>query len=373
MTDCVLFEELVAGDYRIGVATLNAEKSLNSLSLDMVRALHPQIEAWQKDETIAAMFLCGSGDKAFCAGGDVVTLHAGSAAYGEAFDKSATESFFGEEYRLDYLIHTSAKPIVVWGDGIVMGGGIGLLSGASHRLVTETTRLAMPEITIGLYPDVGGSWFLNRTPGKTGLFLGLTGASFNAADALYVGLGDYFVARERKQALLDALCELPWSGVIADDRFALDTFFREFVEDHSAIPEGNIESHRQTIDQLCEGDDLKSIVARICAYSGDDKWLAKAAKTLAGGCPLTPWLVWEQLRRASSMTLEQVFQMELVMSVNCARLGHFKEGVRALLIDKDRQANWHPAAFTEVEAAMVDAHFEDLWNGQHPLADLGQA
>ena len=183
----VLFEELPTACGRsVGVATLNAPAALNALSLSMVRALTPMLRQWAYDNAIVGVVLQGAGEKAFCAGGDLRELYESLRANpGEPSDYA--RGFFAEEYQLDYLIHTFDKPILCWGHGIVMGGGIGLMSGASHRVVTSQSRLAMPEITVGLYPDVGGSWLLRRMPGRLGLFLALTGASRNASDALFCG------------------------------------------------------------------------------------------------------------------------------------------------------------------------------------------
>lgn len=364
MTDVVLFEELqAAGGKKVGVAQLNSEKSLNSLSLPMAELLYPQMQAWQADESIMAVFLHSAGDKAFCAGGDVVALHAGSAPYGEQLPNDSCEKFFELEYRLDYLIHTFGKPVVVWGTGFVMGGGLGLLSGASHRVVTESTRMAMPEITIGLYPDVGGTWFLNRTPGKTGLFLGLTGANINGPDAQYIGLADYFITQELKNEVLSALCEVKCATGVGG---VMDHFSQLSV---SQVPAGNVEAHIDWINRTCDTPDLAGAVANITAYEGDDKWCSKAAKTLARGCPVTPYLVWEQFARGAELSLEDVFRMELTMSVNCAKRGHFKEGVRALLIDKDQNPQWIPSTFDAVSREEVEAFFIEPW-AENPLADL---
>ncbi|MFW6346506.1 MAG: enoyl-CoA hydratase/isomerase family protein, partial [Halomonas sp.] len=172
----------------IGVATLNTPRSLNSLSLEMARQLEAKLDAWAVDRNIVAVWLEGSGEKAFCAGGDVVALYRALTEEGEnrgsGRDSELPGTYFTVEYRLDYRIHTYPKPVMVWADGIVMGGGLGLTAGASHRIVTETTLIAMPEITIGLYPDIGASWFLNRMPTGVGAYLGLTGAQLNARDAL---------------------------------------------------------------------------------------------------------------------------------------------------------------------------------------------
>ncbi|NNC55605.1 MAG: enoyl-CoA hydratase/isomerase family protein, partial [Pseudomonadales bacterium] len=199
----VLFTELPAGsDKKIGHATLNSPASLNSLTTEMVELLLAKLLQWAQDSRLACVVISGAGDKAFCAGGDVQALR-NSAIAKPGGPCLEAETFFAREYRLDYTIHTFNKPLLVWGNGIVMGGGLGILAGASHRVVTETSRFAMPEVTIGLYPDVGGSHFLNLMPGETGRFLALTGASFNAADALYTGLADYFLQRDQFPALLE--------------------------------------------------------------------------------------------------------------------------------------------------------------------------
>lgn len=363
----VVFEERTAQNgKRIAIATLNAERSLNSLTLTMIDLLQEKFTAWENDDDIACVFLQGAGDKAFCAGGDVVALHAGSAAYDEPLPNNDAIDFFAREYALDYHIHVYAKPIVVWGNGIVMGGGLGLMSGASHRVVTENTRMAMPEVTIGLYPDVGGSWFLNRAPGRTGLFLGLTGASFNGADAKFVGLGDRFVAQHQKEAVLQALCELDFVEPHGQVSTLLHRFEKECLQQQ---PEGNVQRHFDQIQALTDADTIPELFDAITGYQGDDKWLSKAAAGLQNGCPVTPYLVQAQLQRTRHLSLADVFRLELTISSNCARRGHFKEGVRALLIDKDRQPQWHPARVADVTNSEVDAFFVEHWE-RHPLSHL---
>src|SRR6218665_970439 len=194
-----------ANGHQFGHATLNAPASLNALTLPMVDALHTQLQAWAADPQVAGVVLDGSGDKAFCAGGDVVGLYHAMRAAGPGRVPADAAAFFEREYRLDHPIHTHPQPPPWWGHGIVMGGGIGLMAGASHRVVTPRSRLAMPEITLGLYPDVGGSWFLPRLPGRTGLFLALTGAPLNAADALWAGLADHAARAEDRGTLLEAI------------------------------------------------------------------------------------------------------------------------------------------------------------------------
>lgn len=362
----VLFEVVPSADGKsIGVATLNSEKTLNALSPPMVDLLRPQLAQWEADEKIAAVILRGKGDKAFCAGGDVVQLT-------KSETTELAEQFFEKEYRLDYQIHVYKKPLIVWGNGIVMGGGMGLMSGASHRVVTPSTRIAMPEITIGLYPDVGGTWFLNRTPGKTGLFLALTGASINAADALFIGLADRFVANEFYGDVLNALASVSWSSQSAKHFGQISDVLRGFEkQSREQMPPEQVRPHCDLINTLCDGDDIDTIVRQILAWQGDDAWLARAVKTLARGCPATIHLIDQQFRRGKHLSLREAFQMELIMSIHCARFNNFREGVRALLIDKDNQPKFEPATLAEITPEFIDAHFQPPWkNGINPLCDL---
>lgn len=364
----VIFETLPSTNEKyIGIATLNVEKSLNSLSLEMVDLLRPQLARWEQDDGIACVVLQGSGGKAFCAGGDVVQLYKSAC---EKNDYAAT--FFEREYRLDYQIHTYKKPLIVWAHGIVMGGGLGLMAGASHRVVTEASRIAMPEITIGLYPDVGGTWFLNRTPGKTGLFLALTGASINAADALFTGLADRFIAQEKRAAVIDSLLAVAWSQDAGRHFAQVSHVLREYEQQsRELLPESVVREHYDQIQALCDGDDIDAVVDNILAWKGEDKWLARAVKTLASGCPTTVHLIDQQFRRGRPLSLREAFQLELIVSTNCMRFDNFREGVRALLIDKDMQPKFSPAALRDVDPAFVDAHFQPPWgDAPHPLADL---
>lgn len=371
MTDVVLFETLAgANGKKIGVATLNVEKNLNSLSLEMVNALLPQLQAWEQDATIACVWLQGAGEKAFCAGGDVKVLHDRIKEAGPQQAMSFCQAFFENEYRLDYLIHRYRKPLIVWGHGIVMGGGIGLMSGASHRVVTEASRLAMPEITIGLYPDVGGTWFLNHAPGRSGLFLGLTGANINAADALFVGLADRFIPASRKAAVMNALQAVQWSADVRQHDGQVTHVLRAH-EELSALPASPVRTHYDVIQRLTDGDDCADLVSNILAHVSDDPWLGKAIATLKKGCPMTAHLVYEQLHRGKKWSLEQVFQMELIMSVQCCLHPDFPEGVRALLVDKDGNPQWQHSDVASVSADWIEQHFTSPW-AQHPLHNLGQ-
>ena len=365
----VQFEERPAQQgYRIGIATLDAEKSLNALSLPMIEALDARLSAWADDPSIACVLLRGSGSKAFCAGGDVVQLvqqcreHPGEVP-------PLARRFFADEYRLDHRIHGFPKPLLCWGHGHVLGGGMGLLQGANVRIVTPSSRLGMPEINIGLYPDVGGSWFLARLPGKLGLFLGLTAAQINARDALDLDLADRFLHDDQQEALLQGLEQLNWQE---QPQRQLNSLLRALEqESRAALPDAQWLPRRARIDSLLDVADLPSAWQALTALQGDDDaLLARAAKTLANGCPLSAHLVWEQIQRARHLSLAEVFRMEYAMSLNCCRHPEFPEGVRSRLIDKDHAPHWHWPDVAAIPAAVIDAHFSATWEGEHPLQDL---
>lgn len=379
MTSPVLFEEKQAANgKRIGVATLNVPKALNALSLEMVVLLTEKLTIWQEDNTIACVLLQGAGDKAFCAGGDIRKLYQ-SILENPQGPNAYAEEFFSTEYRLDYAIHRYSKPLICWGHGIVMGGGLGLMSGAGYRVVTETTHIAMPEIGIGLYPDVGASWFLARMPGHTGLFAGLTGCKINAADALFVGLADRFIGSDKKTTLDEALLAADWQSS-SDSRHKdanhkiVSALLKELETQSSAgqaIAESKLRHYYDQINELCDFDDLAAISNAIARYNSNsnDKWFISAQKKLQAGCPVTAYLVQEQIKRAKYLSLAEVFQMEFIMSMQCCFHPDFAEGVRALLIDKDNQAQWRHESIASVPFAYVEAHFESQWP-EHPLADL---
>ncbi|MDX1704840.1 enoyl-CoA hydratase/isomerase family protein [Pseudidiomarina sp.] len=374
MENVVLFDEIsAAGGKRIGVATLNSEKSLNALSLDMIGLLQPQLDLWAADDDIACVWLQGAGEKAFCAGGDIVAMYKAMVDKpGKLVDEVA--DFFTREYRLDYTIHRFPKPLVLWGHGIVMGGGMGLMNGASHRIVTERSLLAMPEITIGLYPDVGATHFLNQMPDGCGLYLGLTGAQMNGADALFLNLADYFVGSDSKTELLDKLKAIEWGDTAALNHQkvsdAIDSIARR---DSGSRPAGQVEAHRAHIEQLTAHDDIVDVVDAIVSDDTDDKWLARARANLAAGCPMTAHIVWNQLQHGADLSLADCFRLELTLSVKCAIRGDFAEGIRALLIDKDKNPKWQHESVADVNAAEVDEFFTSPWPAdQHPLKDLGK-
>ncbi len=369
MTDCVLFEELTTvSGHKIGRATLNAEKSLNALSLDMIDLLYPKLLDWAEDSSIAAVFLEGAGEKGFCAGGDVRRLW--DCMQEDTPDNRAfCEGFFTREYKLDHLIHRFPKPLVVWGGGIVMGGGLGLMAGASHRVVTETTRIAMPEITIGLFPDVGGSYFLNRMPAHIGLFLGLTACHINGTDALYLNMADRMLPQDAREELVATMQSANWSTDKTANSRTLDSILRQLEQADKPAPQ--VEPRLEIIRELVDRDSLPEIMSALEALETDDKWLQKAKDAASHGSPAAAFLIYEMYQRGKRWSLAETFRHELDLAVNCTRNGEFSEGVRALLVDKGRNPKWQFSSVTEVDREWIDAQLQSPWaEGEHPLLSL---
>ena len=390
--DLVIVEQReCVGGCNIGIAQLNAPKTLNGLSLEMTRQLSRQLEVWAQDPKIAVVILKGAGDKAFCAGGDLHSLHQSMKenTTGNPLDNQYAATFFAEEYALDYRIHTFAKPILVWGDGIVMGGGMGLMMGASHRVVTETTRMAMPEISIGLFPDVGGTWLLNRIPGGAGLFLGLTGAQLGANDALFAGMADYHLRRDTLNTLVESLCAETWEPVAElSDVELSDDQNKSVARNHdrlhllilqlACVPDPSIkplQEHIALIRQLCGGKDLNRIANNILQLADhQDPWLQRAAKTFAAGSPGSARLTFALLEHNKLLSLAEVYRMEWLAGLMAAAHGDFAEGIRALLIDKDKQPKWNPPTLAQADEDWVKKFFSlPFPSDQHPLYRLGDA
>ncbi|ABU73390.1 enoyl-CoA hydratase/isomerase family protein [Vibrio campbellii] len=374
MTGKVTISEIdcLDGVHRIGIATLDNTASLNALTYDMLAELNDQLIEWQDDPDLVCVILNGAGEKAFCAGGDVRTM------YHVMHEKSKEETaefcsnYFSLEYECDYLIHTYQKPIIGWGEGIVMGGGMGLFMGTSHRVVTPKSRLAMPEINIGLYPDVGGTWFLSQIDPEVGLFLGLTGAMVNSSDAVTVGLAEWLLLEEQYPALLEELKQVAWGSADAKSLVsALLQLMEEEVIDSK--PTTQICPYLDQIKEACKGSDLNQIAQRIQAIEGGTQWLEIAQKSFASGSPITAHICFRQVKEYHRLSLADCFRLELTLSVRSALLGEFEEGVRSRLVDKDGNPKWMFNSVSEVDESVIDTLFTSLWSEEeHPLAQLGK-
>jgi len=366
----VLFHTLpIKSGGSIGVATLNVEKTLNSLSLEMIDLLTPQLMSWKTNDDIKMVMFQSAGDRAFSAGGDIQSLYHSMVEHPKGPNPYA-DAFFEREYRLDYLIHTYPKPTIVWAHGFVMGGGLGVMGACSHRIGTEKTRVAMPEITIGLFPDAGATWLCNQMETHWAYFLAWTGSQVNGPDAKHLHFVDYLVDYDLKARFVEALQSGDWSTPVAPK---LCRLIEKFEVESEAMPNRELPDHevlvKRIINECLQSDNpVQTFSASVDQLTGD-RWLEKAATNFKGGSPTTAQIIHQQMKRSKTMTLKQTFLFELVIAVQCSRHPDFVEGIRALLIDKDNNPAWAYAAMGQVPESWIDEHFEAPWR-HHPLDDL---
>ena len=355
-----------------GFLTLNRPKALNALSLQMVRDLTTALLAWRDDPEVKLVAIRGTNKVGrpgsaesrfggFSAGGDIRFFHQAVLA-----EDTALEDFFTEEYTLNHLIHNYPKPFIAFMDGVVMGGGMGLSQGASVRIVTENTKMAMPETNIGLFPDVGGGYFLSRCPGHVGEYLALTGEVIGASEALDFGLADI----QRSAASLPALWEELGSHVFASQEEVKHWIATKLIATHDRKPGAT--AHIDTYFSLLR---VKYIVDAL-EKSKDNPWALRTASSLRKRSPLMLHVTLEQIRRARSMNLADDLRMERDMVHQCFHLrpaleGETLEGIRALAVDKDYAPKWVPARIEDVKPGMADAFFVSPWTPEnHPLRGL---
>jgi len=350
----------------LGDLLLNRPQAMNSLSLEMIRTLTQALSAWQNDAGVHAVVIRSSLPKAFCAGGDIHFFH--QVAHGGLRGGSALlEDFFTEEYALNHLIHHYPKPYIALMDGIVMGGGMGITQSSAAgriRIVTERTRMAMPEVNIGLFPDVGGGYFLSRLAGELGTYLALSGKIIEAADALYAGLADVFVPRKELPNLLAML------ESVSDHQYrqAIDAFAAPFAAQVDAAGSMLAQQHA-LIDHHFSHNDVPAIVASL-REDGDD-FCSKTLNAMQARSPLMMCVALEQIRRAKTMSIAEVLRMERAMVRRCFEHGEVVEGIRALVIDKDLTPQWRPASLQDVTPEMIAPFFASAWPGYaHPLREL---
>ncbi len=344
---------------------LNVEATLNSLSLDMARDAARMLRAWRDDDQVACVLFTGAGERAFCAGGDIQALYVAMAknqAAGQLVDDYPFQ-FFEHEYRLDHLIHTYPKPVVALGHGIVMGGGLGIFSAARFRLVTEASRIACPEVTIGLFPDAGATWMLRNMAPSTALFLGCTGSHVNASDALAAGIATHQVPAASRGAVLAALTGLEYAGD-ASDAARIDGALASLPRASLPEPELGAVPNSLSLDGA-----YAEVAGSIAALAGASPWVDRGITTMRRGCPTSVGILVEQLRRAPGMSLAECFRMEMTVATHCARNQDFAEGVRALIIEKDNRPQWRYGDIGGLDAGHVLGHFEPPW-AQNPLHDL---
>lgn len=329
-----------AVDGPLGRVRLNRPRAINALDRATVDSLFAQLSAWADDDTVEAVFIDGEGERGLCAGGDVRALREAvlEGRYEEA------EAYWAAEYAVNALIASYPKPFVAWMDGFVMGGGVGVSAHGSVRLVTETTRLAMPETIIGFFPDVGGLWFLAHAPGQTGTHVALTGAPVSGADALDLGMADALVPSSAKEEVLALLRDDPQMG--AD---SIATRVGRGEAEHWLL------ANRDWIDDCYSADDAAVILDRL--RDNDSPAAQEAAELIAARSPHSVAVTLEAIRRAASMTVEEVLAQDTALGPAFARHPDFAEGVRAQIIDKDRQPRWSTGSVEEITREQVLAAF----------------
>ena len=343
MSDVANQDVIARVEGSVGRLTLNRPAALHALNTGMCEIMIEALLAWQADPAVTTILLDHSGERGFCAGGDIRML-----AESGAKDGVEAREFFFTEYRLNDLLQRYGKPVIAVMDGVTMGGGVGLSMPARYRIATERTTFAMPETGIGLFPDVGGGWHLPRLPGKAGLWLALTGARLKAADCLALGIATHFVPGER-------IADLK-SAIVASDGAGLNEVIAVYAADPDAAP---IKARQADIDRLFAGDTVEAIFAALEADGGD--WAADQLKSLKTKSPQTLKVAHRQLRLGAAMTsFAENMAMEYRIGARVVVRHDFLEGVRAVIVDKDNAPRWSPATIEGVSEAMLDEIFAPL-------------
>jgi enoyl-CoA hydratase/carnithine racemase len=402
--ELVIAEELntSASGYRLGIMTLNSAKTMNAVDLEMVNLIDEILARWQDDDQIVAVIMKGAGEKAFCAGGDIRQLYTSMMAQGDDHLVYA-DNFFKGEYSKNYRVHKFGKPLIAWGHGFVMGGGLGLFIGANHRVGTETLKLAWPEIRIGLFPDVAGSYYLSRLPFPIGHWMALTGSQMNARDCKSVGLINYCLQNEDLDSLITALLQQPWQK----NKAMNNQYVRELLhslepqldqlkaneetgheaakkESQSNFPESQLEKNLDQIKALFssfqrqQGNGfsdnqqlLEDFAIKLQQFDLEDPWLLQGRDNFLSGCPATAHIIMQQLQLGRDMTLKEVVMFELVLALQSVRHPDFAEGIRAMVVDKDFQPAWQHGSLGEVSEAWLKGLMTPLWSlEEHPFQQL---
>ncbi|GAA5068216.1 enoyl-CoA hydratase/isomerase family protein [Nocardia callitridis] len=344
-------EVLVERRDGVGLITLNRPKAINALNHPMALTITEALREWAVDDGVRTVAVTGAGERGLCAGGDIVAIHSdasasvASAGGAAAEADSATGRFWRDEYILNALIGEYPKPYVVVMDGIVMGGGVGLSGHGSHRIVTERSKIGMPEVGIGFIPDVGGTYLLSRTPGEIGTHVALTTARMSAGDAIAAGFADYFVPSEQIPALLETL--RTESADVAIAKFA------------TAAPESGLVAARSWIDSCYSADTVEEIVDRLRAHDAQEA--NEAAEAILGKSPVALKVTLRSLRAARALSsLEAVLNEEYRVSIASLSSHDLVEGIRAQVIDKDRAPKWVPPTLPEATDDLVEAYFAEL-------------
>lgn len=389
----VLAEEIpvAEGNYRIGVMTLNSPQTMNAVDLEMVNLIDDILARWQQDDGVVAMVMHGAGEKAFCAGGDIRQLYDSMTCEGDEHLQYA-DAFFHGEYSKNYRVHLFGKPLIAWGHGFVMGGGLGLYIGANHKVATESLKLAWPEVRIGLFPDVAGTYYLSRLPYPYGHWMGLSGSLMNAIDCQELGLIDYCIQSEHFDLMMNRLKDLPWQSNKAVNNTQVKALLLELDSiDRDEMPASQLAAANEEIQQLFpltesvdsrdqnrqklsryqrNHNELVAIAGRFEALKSDNPWLQQGRQNFLNGCPGTAHLIMNQLQDGQRLSLKEVAQYELTLALQSVRHPDFAEGIRAMVVDKDYQPQWQHSSVAEVPQGWLEEFYQPVWHGDHPFKDL---
>lgn len=342
----VLFETIDGTGGAIGLITLNRPQALNALTHAMCLQIDEKLQFWEEDQHIKAIVIQGTGEKAFCAGGDIRHLY----DLGKQKRYKEAMQFFHDEYRLNYRISNYSKPYIAFMDGITMGGGMGLSIHGAIRVGTERLSMAMPETGIGFFPDIGGTYFLPRCPEEMGTYLGLTGARINAADALYVNLVDYVVPSYRLPELFKVLIDTEFAS---GDKDIVNALFEPFITPTESC---ELYCHRDIVEECFSKNTIEAIIESLKEHQSS--WYQQALENLKKKSPLSLKVTLEALRRGVTMDLKRCQEMEVNLCDHFMRDHDFYEGIRALLIDKDKNPQWQPVSLDKVTKEKVNSYFE---------------
>jgi enoyl-CoA hydratase len=325
---------------RLGILTLNRPRAINALTHEMVGVLTRTLRDWADDATVETVVLTGAGDRGLCAGGDIVSIHRDAVSGGKG-----SEDFWRDEYALNALISSYPKPYVALMDGIVLGGGVGVSAHASHRVVTDRTRIGMPETCIGFVPDVGGTWLLSHAPGELGTYVALTAGHVDAGDAIELCLADHYVLARDLPRFVELLTERPVAAAVA-----------HVVQPR---PDSKPSAHREWIDVAFRGNDAAIILARL--RDRPEPAARAGYEAVAANSPIAVAVTLRALRSAREMNgLTEALRQEYRIAVRMLRGHDFPEGIRAQVVDKDRNPRWEPATVDGVSPGLVAAYFEPL-------------
>ncbi|RFA32148.1 3-hydroxyisobutyryl-CoA hydrolase [Virgibacillus dokdonensis] len=337
-------------EHGIATITLNRPKAINSLTSGMLSPIYERLLEWENDSDVQLIILNGEGQKGFCAGGDIKTLYQAKENE-EAFEKAM--DFFEIEYATDKFIANFPKPIIALLDGVVMGGGVGLSYGASHRIITEKTKWAMPEMNISFFPDVGAAYFLNQAPGYVGRYLALTSEIIKGADILYANAADYYITTSQIEPLIKAVYDINWLHE-TETELKLTQLIKSFETELKS--ESNLAQHQEEINHHFAHQTVEEIVASLA--SADSLFATETKNTIVSKSPISLKVTLEQLIRGENQTLAKCLETDLIIAKNFLKTSDFYEGVRSVVIDKDKQPIYQYKQLSDVSQSVVESFFQ---------------